>query len=131
MSVETDRLIATADTFSKANFWTVSTAAHLVIHLLASGIKAQEIGLTTFYSAQADCYRKLLPTAATTLDWEDKAGLEAVTVDGSQGKEREILIIDVVTPGSKGYSLGFIAHPKRTNVALTRARMFVKMSDSF
>lgn len=122
VSVETGRLIATADAFSKANFWTLSTGADLVIHLLSSGFTARNIGIITFYSTQADCHRKFLPTAVAILNWETDSGLEVVTMDGSQGKEWAIPIIGVVTPGSKGNPLGFIAHPKRRVIALTRCK---------
>eukprot|EP01133_Synstelium_polycarpum_P013391 gene13391-15756_t len=50
-------------------------------------------------------------------------GISIDTVDGFQGREREIIIFSCVrAPSEKGSSIGFLADVRRMNVALTRPR---------
>lgn len=52
-----------------------------------------------------------------------KAGfpIQVRSIDGSQVKEAQIVIVDTVTPGGR-YPLGFVADKKPMNVALSRAQ---------
>lgn len=59
--------------------------------------------------------------------YENKDGfsLKVQTIDGFQGGESDLILISTVrTNGSR--SIGLMANPKLTNVALTRARLDCK-----
>ena len=75
------------------------------------------------------------PYAAQVVAIQDKIGqryenidgfsVKVRTIDGFQGGEEDIIIISTVRSNNSG-SVGFLASPRRTNVALTRARYEVK-----
>ena len=48
-------------------------------------------------------------------------GLEIGTVDGFQGREKEVVVVDLVRSNDDG-QVGFLADTRRMNVAITRAR---------
>jgi superfamily I DNA and/or RNA helicase len=48
-------------------------------------------------------------------------GIEIDTVDGFQGREKEVVILSFVRSNDKR-EIGFLSDTRRTNVALTRAR---------
>jgi ATP-dependent RNA/DNA helicase IGHMBP2 len=52
------------------------------------------------------------------------------TVDGFQGREKEVIIISMVRSNPKG-EIGFLSNERRINVAVTRAkRLCVLIGDS-
>lgn len=82
-----------------------------------------KIGVITPYSAQVNYLRNLMPA-------EEYPGLEISTVDGFQGREKEIIILDLVRSNIK-HEVGFLADKRRLNVAVTRAkRMCLLVCDS-
>ena len=96
---------------SRENQGEAELAVKLFHELLASGLKAKDIGILTPYTAQA----KLLKTLVR------EPGLEIGSVDGFQGREKEAIILSLVR-SSEGGQIGFLSDMRRLNVAITRAR---------
>lgn len=82
-----------------------------VRHLIDLGIKPKDIGLITPYSAQVRLLQEL----------SDIPTLEVDTVDGFQGREKEVILISCVRSNANG-EIGFLSDTRRMNVALTRAK---------
>jgi superfamily I DNA and/or RNA helicase len=101
-------------TFNTGNAERVAAEARRV---LSRGVAPTEIAVIAAYSAQARRLRELLRA-------ERAAGLEIGTVDGFQGREKEVVIVDLVRSNESG-EIGFLANTRRMNVALTRARRFL------
>ena len=55
--------------------------------------------------------------------WETEGlrGVEVRTVDGYQGREKEVIILSMVRSNNTG-ELGFLTESRRINVSVTRAR---------
>ena len=79
--------------------------------LLDSGLAPQDIAVIAPYAAQVRLLRSELSIA----------GLEIDSVDGFQGREKEVVVISLVRSNPAG-EIGFLADIRRMNVALTRAR---------
>jgi len=73
------------------------------------------IGIIAPYSAQVGLLKALFRDRPCDLD------VEVGTVDGFQGREKDIVIMTAVR-GNECGSIGFVADPRRLNVALTRAK---------
>jgi hypothetical protein len=86
--------------------------------LQASGVRPEQVGVITPYSAQLARLRAALPE------------LECGTVNAFQGREKEVILASFVRSNADG-ELGFVADPRRLNVSVTRARrLFVAIGDS-
>eukprot|EP00884_Botryococcus_braunii_P001927 jgi/Botrbrau1/11735/Bobra.0195s0062.1 len=98
-------------------------AALVVGGLLASPSLANgpsDIGIITPYSAQVREIRTILPALAGGLrPLTDR--LEVNSVDGFQGREKEVIILSTVRSNPRR-AVGFLADPRRLNVAITRAK---------
>lgn len=79
--------------------------------LVECGVTPGSIAVITPYSAQARYIRSL----------GEFQGVEIDTVDGFQGREKEVVIISCVRSNRDG-EIGFLGDTRRMNVALTRAR---------
>ena len=88
-----------------------------------------DIGIVTPYAAQVRAIKRLLngnqrerrtrfdaPPAPDSMD-----ALEVSTVDGFQGREKEVIVFTCTRANANG-NVGFLADPRRVNVMLTRAR---------
>ncbi|MBR1798685.1 MAG: AAA family ATPase [Bacteroidales bacterium] len=104
--------------------------ARLVIHTLRDYIESltptliesqrTDFGIITPYRSQARLLRRLLKMQHF---FRRLKGLITVgTVDGFQGRERDVIIISLVRDNDS-HTIGFMRDLRRMNVAMTRARM--------
>ena len=100
-----------ADGESKFNPKEAQLVLQLVTDLRDAGVAASDIAVIAPYSAQVRLLR----------DKFDVAQLEIDTVDGFQGREKEVVVISLVRSNER-LEIGFLADTRRTNVAITRAR---------
>lgn len=87
---------------------------------VAKGMPRKEIGVITFYAAQA----KKMEQSFFDANGEGKFAnldLRIGTVDRFQGMERPVVIVSMVRNNQKG-NIGFAAKPERINVAFSRAQ---------
>jgi len=82
------------------------------------GVKDNDIGVISPYSAQVFEIRKLLTEHK---EKSHRSYCEVSTVDGFQGREKDIVIISMVRCNDN-YSVGFLGDERRLNMAITRAR---------
>jgi len=80
----------------------------LVNQFISQGINPNDIGIITPYSDQANII-------------SDMTDVEVKTVDGFQGREKEIIIISTVRSNDED-KIGFLSDLRRLNVAITRAK---------
>lgn len=106
------------DSGSKFNLGEASLVGVLVEKLKALGIQDADIGVITPYSAQASVIRKTLREDSAELQ---RSFCEVSTVDGFQGREKEVIVISMVRSNLYG-EVGFLKNERRMNVAVTRAR---------
>lgn len=114
------------------------------------GLKKSDIGVVTPYSAQARLISDMLRQKYENVERgsggddlpgpdgdqddqeeprgerkgprkEAELGVEVSSVDGYQGREKEVILFSAVRSNSNG-KIGFVADRRRLNVALTRAR---------
>lgn len=83
----------------------------LVEELLEAGVYPQDIAVIAPYSAQVRWLRQQI----------QRDGLEVDTVDGFQGREKEVVLISLVRSNDRS-EIGFLADTRRMNVAMTRSR---------
>jgi predicted DNA helicase len=88
------------------------TEADIVIKItddiLKSGIKSKDIGIISPYLDQVNLINS-------------KIDVDVKTIDGFQGREKEIIIISLVRSNNKG-NIGFLEDLRRLNVSLTRTK---------
>jgi senataxin len=83
---------------------------------LASG---EKIGVISPYKAQV---KNLKNKLAEALGTERASFLDVGSIDGFQGREKDVCIFSVVRAPARGRGLGFVADERRINVGLTRAK---------
>jgi len=79
--------------------------------MLGFGVPPVGIAVISAYSAQVRLLASLSPHPAIEID----------SVDGFQGREKELIIVSLVRSNMQG-EMGFLADTRRMNVAMTRAR---------
>lgn len=103
---------------SKSNQYEANIVAGIIQGVLGGDpwggsqpLRPEEIGVVTPYAAQVRLLRRQRPHQA----------IEVASVDGFQGREKELIIISTVRANRYG-NVGFTADWRRANVALTRAK---------
>lgn len=81
---------------------------------LKAGVPPEALGVITPYAGQERTIRELLEQEGEELP-------EVDTVDGFQGREKEVVLLSLVRSNRRG-ELGFLTDVRRLNVALTRPR---------
>ena len=100
----------------------------LIKQILSFGHKysphdAKNIGIVSPYNGQVHLIKKLLSNDddIISLVRSSSATIEVNSVDGYQGRERDVIIFSTVRSNYQG-NIGFLTDWRRLNVALTRAK---------
>ncbi len=105
---------------SKENPEEALLVAHMADNLLRSGMQPEDIAVISPYKDQVDLLDRKI----------DTENLEIKSVDGFQGREKEVVIISL-TRSNKNRRIGFLEDVRRLNVSLTRAkRKLIVVGDS-
>ena len=96
---------------SKLNPQEADLVVKKVHELMDCGVQAEQIAVISPYSAQVKTLREKLKPLELEID----------SVDGFQGREKDVVIVSLVRSNREG-EVGFLADTRRMNVALTRAR---------
>ncbi len=106
--------LVSPDGTSRENPVEVSWVLKITEDLLEAGeLTKKDIGIITPYAGQVRAIRNSMD--------EKLDDVEVRTVDGYQGREKEVIIFSCVRSNPEG-NVGFLAEPRRLNVALTRAK---------
>ncbi|KAJ7783332.1 P-loop containing nucleoside triphosphate hydrolase protein [Mycena metata] len=94
-------------------------------------LMGKDIGIISPYAAQISLLARLFTTDAKTRAWFNVvlgkhramqlADIETKTVDGFEGREKEVIVFSTVRNNAGG-DIGFLADRRRMNVGLTRAK---------
>lgn len=89
----------------------------------ADPFSPKSIGVVTPYSGQVQLIKNMISTDPEILAMASNptATIEVKSVDGYQGRERDVIIFSAVRSNRRA-NLGFLTDWRRLNVALTRAR---------
>ncbi|MBI5498007.1 MAG: AAA family ATPase [Deltaproteobacteria bacterium] len=93
--------------------------AALVRQLVRAGLALNQMGVIAPYRAQ-------VAELAARLADEVRGGLEVDTVDAFQGREKEAILVSLTRSNTAG-EVGFVEDARRLNVALTRARVWLRV----
>lgn len=96
------------DSKSIINQSEAAIATSIAKFYLGTGINPKDIGIISPYADQVNLI-------------QDKIPIEVKSVDGFQGREKEIIIISTVRSNKNG-NIGFLKDLRRLNVAITRAK---------
>ncbi len=106
--------VLSPDEASKENQTEASWVVKILIDLIDGGeIDIEEVGIITPYAGQVRAIKDNIPDRLSSV--------EVRTVDGYQGREKEVIIFSCVRSNREG-NVGFLSDSRRLNVALTRAK---------
>jgi len=115
----------TNDNLSYSNKVEAEHVMKVLLGVLSAGeLRPCHVGIVTPYAAQVKLIRSFLRARGvrTGIDKDTgEAGVEVSSVDGYQGREKELMIVSTVRANNLN-TIGFVADARRCNVTLTRAR---------
>ncbi|WYZ34744.1 hypothetical protein EsH8_I_001020 [Colletotrichum jinshuiense] len=97
---------------SKSNEMEAALVRQHAQKLVDAGVRPEDIAVVTPYNAQLAVLAPLK---------EQFPGIELGSVDGFQGREKEVVIVTLVRSNSEG-EVGFLGEKRRLNVAMTRPK---------
>ena len=107
---------------SRSNRDEAAKVLGVVDDLLAIGdLQPNDIGVISPYNGQVRELTRLFEMAGGREPGQPYAGLEIKSVDGYQGREKEVIVFSTVRANDRG-EVGFLADYRRLNVAITRAK---------
>ena len=110
------------DGSSRSNYAEAAKVLNVVKGLLEIGdLSTKDIGVITPYNGQVRILSDLFQQAGGRDLGEPFHGLEIKSVDGYQGREKEVIVFSTVRANDTG-EVGFLSDRRRLNVALTRAK---------
>lgn len=107
-----ERVFEGRDRCTKRNPIEAAVVKELVSELMRCGLPSDAVGVITPYRGQRALIESLIKDSAC-------CGVEVGTVDAFQGREKDVIIYDVVSTTD----MRFPANTNRLNVALTRAKL--------
>ena len=114
--------IVSQDGHSKANPTEAGWVLKMVESILqGQDISSHEIGIITPYNGQVRAIRDLMESSGGMENGGKWEGIEVRSVDGYQGREKEVIILSAVRSNPEG-NVGFLDDSRRLNVAWTRAK---------
>ena len=114
--------IVSADGHSKANPTEAGWVLRIVDSLLTGeDISSSDIGVITPYNGQVRAINDLMESSGGLENNGKWNGIEVRSVDGYQGREKEVIVFSAVRSNPEG-NVGFLNDSRRLNVALTRAK---------
>lgn len=99
---------------SKYNEMEALVVVQHVKKLIEAGVQPELIGVISPYSAQVSTLKRSLAT-----EFDNK--IEIATVDGFQGREKEVIVVSLVRSNDQR-EVGFLNESRRLNVAMTRPK---------
>lgn len=97
---------------SRQNDMEAALTKWYVYQLIQAGVEQIDIGVIAPYNGQVVVIKKLL---------QDYSQIEVSTVDGFQGREKQVIVMSMVRSNEKR-EVGFLSEDRRTNVAITRPK---------
>ena len=107
---------------SRSNYAEAAKVLAIVQGLLEPGdLTTRDIGVITPYNGQVRVLADLFEQAGGRNQGDRYEGLEIKSVDGYQGREKEVIVFSTVRANDTG-EVGFLSDRRRLNVALSRAK---------
>ena len=107
---------------SRSNRDEAAKVLGVVNDLLAAGdVQPSDIGVISPYNGQVRELSRLFDLAGGREPGQPYFGLEIKSVDGYQGREKDVIVFSTVRANERG-EVGFLSDYRRLNVAITRAK---------